>query len=836
MVIMPDSKNLERQSATGSAGELVKVDGVLLEADYTTINEIVKIRLTIKGLDGKAYEAIDDEFRPYFYFVPSGEAALNSVKAMVSAGNASRITELVKEPRSIFGKQVNSYRVYVSNPTDVPKVAESLRNMGDTYEYDIPFSKRYLIDKEMTPLTDSVFTLKKAGNMLLFIGYEQKQGPPSDLNLNTMCFDIETYSPLGIPRPEKDPVIMLSYSYVSKGKKGNGVITFKKIDRDFVEYVKDEAELYERFAERVSELDIDIISGYNSANFDIWYLAERAKALKMDFNLGRFGNETRIERHGLVNKVKIGGRVHIDMYLVVKFIAVVGAAESILKLNSYTLKNVYDAISKDEKLTVEKTKGQKWKDINELWNGGAEDLGLLADYNLSDSESLRKVYETFVPITIELSRTTGNSLSDVAVSTTGQLVEFMLMRYAHEFKELIPNKPTEREIKSRLMNPIEGAYVKTPDPGIYENLAIFDFRGLYPSIIISHNIDPSALCSTCTDYYESPTGDKFDKNKKVIMPTILDLLVKQRAEVKKLYKKDKGSIFLGSRSQALKITSNSFYGYLGYARSRWYSRECASSVTAYGRQYIHNTIEQAESSGFRVIYGDTDSIVMLLGGKSKEEATSFVAEFNKKLPGSMELELEDFYRRGIFVGKKTEKGTITGAKKKYALITESGYIKIRGFELVRRDWSKVARDTQRKVLETILKEGSPEKAIQIVKDIIKELREGRVPLVDLAISTQLRKGIDSYDSKSPELAAAKDAVESGVKTKEEVEHAVISYVITRHGDSISDKAKLIERATDYDPDYYINHQVVPATMKILRELNYSEDEIKGLGKQKKLGE
>ncbi|EQD61690.1 DNA polymerase Pol2, partial [mine drainage metagenome] len=166
-------------------------------------------------------------------------------------------------------------------------------------------------------------------------------------------------------------------------------------------------------------------------------------ALKIDFNISRFDGETRIEKHGLVDKVKIGGRVHIDMYLVVKFVAVVGAAESILKLNSYTLKNVYDAISKDEKLTVEKTKGQKWKDINELWDAGPEGLELLADYNLSDSESLRKVYETFVPIMIELSRTTGNSISDVSVSTTGQLVEYMLMKYAHEFNELIPNKPTE---------------------------------------------------------------------------------------------------------------------------------------------------------------------------------------------------------------------------------------------------------------------------------------------------------------------------------------------------------------------------------------------------------
>ncbi|MCL4404421.1 DNA-directed DNA polymerase, partial [Candidatus Marsarchaeota archaeon] len=574
---MPDSGMRSAEVELTNGQGAIKLKGMLLEADYVTINEIVKIRLTIKGSDGTAYEAIDEGFRPYFYFSPRNPDSLSRLKGMIGSP-ASQITSVEPDPRSIFGKQLDSYRVYVRNPTDVPKTAESIRNLGETYEYDIPFAKRYLIDMDIPPLTDGTFTLEKANGYFLFKGFEKSESMPSDYNLNTMCFDIETYSSLGIPRPEQDPVIMISYTYTSHGKRGNGVITFKKINRPFVEYVENEEEMLKRFIKRVSDLDIDIISGYNSANFDLKYLTERAKALKMDFNLSRFSGETRIERHGLVDKVKIGGRVHIDMYLVVKFIAVVGAAESILKLNSYTLKNVYDAISKDEKLTVEKTAGQKWKDINELWNGSAEDLELLADYNLSDSESLRKVYETFMPITVELSRTTGNSLSDVAVSTTGQLVEFMLMRYAHEFNELIPNKPTEYEIKSRLMDPIEGAYVKTPDPGIYENLAIFDFRGLYPSIIISHNIDPSSLCKDCTDYYESPTGDKFSKSRKAIIPTILDLLIKQRAEVKKLYKKDKDNIFLGSRSQALKITSNSFYGYMGYARSRWYSRECAASV------------------------------------------------------------------------------------------------------------------------------------------------------------------------------------------------------------------------------------------------------------------
>ena len=311
------------------------------------------------------------------------------------------------------------------------------------------------------------------------------------------------------------------------------------------------------------------------------------------------------------------------------------------------------------------------------------------------------------------------------------------------------------------------------------------------------------------------------------------MLIDQRAEVKKLYKKNPDDKYLGSRSPALKILSNSFYGYLGYARSRWYSRDCAGSVTAYGRQYIKDTIKAAEEEGFRVIYGDTDTVVLLLGNKTKDDALAFLKKFNSKLPENMELEVEDFYRRGVFVGRKAESG-IAGAKKKYAFISESGRIKIRGFELVRRDWSRIARDTQRKVLEAILKEGSAEKAADIVKQVIQQLKGGKVPLSELAINTQLRKGIDSYDSKSPELGAARKAVKAGLKRKDEVEEAVISYVITKHGSSISDKAELEEFAKDYDPDYYINHQVLPATMRILKELNFNEDELKGLGTQKKL--
>ena len=109
-----------------------------------------------------------------------------------------------------------------------------------------------------------------------------------------------------------------------------------------------------------------------------------------------------------------------------------------------------------------------------------------------------------------------------------------------------------------------------------------------------------------------------------------------------------------------------------------------------------------------------------------------------------------------------------------------------------------------------------------------------MPISELAISTQLRKGIDTYDAKSPELAAAQKAIGKGLKTREELEHSVIEYVITKHGSSISEKAELAEFATDYDANYYIEHQVIPATMRILKELHVNEEDLVGKGKQKKL--
>ena len=112
---------------------------------------------------------------------------------------------------------------------------------------------------------------------------------------------------------------------------------------------------------------------------------------------------------------------------------------------------------------------------------------------------------------------------------------------------------------------------------------------------------------------------------------------------------DEKFAFLDARQNSLKLLANSFYGYLGFFGARWYSIDCARSVTAWGRFYIHKVINKAQKEGFFVLYSDTDSVFLTLDGRAKNEAQNFAQSVNLELPGLMELEYEGYYPAGIFV-------------------------------------------------------------------------------------------------------------------------------------------------------------------------------------------
>ncbi|MBN2121496.1 hypothetical protein JW721_00350 [Candidatus Micrarchaeota archaeon] len=788
---------------------------VLLDASYSMQDGKCYAKLEVKG---RKAATLYYEYEPYFYVDAPQSAAgtVASVRAKARDGEIVFPKKVESAEREVEGKKKKLLKVICSAPSHVPVLEKEIGL--PCYEYSIPFGRRFMMDFGLMPL--SVIRYKRNGKYITrFMG---SAGDGSG-KLNVMAFDIETYNPEGAPLDGRDPAVMVSYS---NGKK-HGVLSWKEVPgKGFVEAVSGEKELIERFCALLGELDVDILTAYNSTNFDLPYLKERAKRLKTELALGRDGTSYRAVKRGLIQPLKIRGRVHVDLYPSVRFFGFTG----MIKTGDYTLKNVYSAITGKKKLMVERA------DIWKMWDNGGKELEELSDYSLMDADSTFEIGEHILPIQMELSEIAGLPLFDVAYATSGQMVEALLMREAISSKMIVPPKPSGAAVNARSKNPIQGAYVKLPEPGIYENIAVFDFRGLYPSIICSYNIDPGTIDKE-GESWESPTGARFLKKPMGLVPRVLGGLIERRGKVKgELKKLKKGSKEYNrayARSYALKILANSFYGYLGYARSRWYNRSCAESITALGRKHIMETEKMANDEGFRVLYSDTDSVFLLLGNKKKEDAMAFLEKVNSSLPGKMELELEDFYTRGVFVSKKHQKET-TGAKKKYAMLSEDGSVKIRGFELVRRDWSRVARETQRKVLEAILKEGSKEKAMGIVQETISRLRNGEVPLEEVAIYTQLKKKPENYGIVSPELSAAKKAIKRGKKIGR---GSIVAYVITRNGkSSISDRSELLEFAQNYDAQYYIDKQVLPSVMKILKELGYDEYELKHGGKQKGLGD
>jgi DNA polymerase I len=536
-------------------------------------------------------------------------------------------------------------------------------------------------------------------------------------------------------------------------------------------------------------------------------------------SLGMDRSPVKLERRGMNLGARVRGRPHIDMYPVCR---------QLFNLSRYTLEDVYLEITGKEKRDI------KVGEMAGIWdNPERGKFKEILEYAMSDASSTLEIALNLLPLHYGISRITRELMYQSSRAGSGQRVESLLIKKAFEKNILVPNKPSDRIVNDRQRTTYIGAYVVEPKKGIHDNILLFDFRSLYPSIIISHNIDPSTIdCKCCPkDSHKSPTGHYFCRREKGFIPETLDELVQRRIAVKKKLDGEKDpekQRFLDVEQQALKLLANSMYGYFGFPRARWYSRDCAESITALGRKYIHHTIDLVPRFGFEVIYGDTDSVYLVKPDfvdrkKIMENAGSFLDEINSELPEAMELEFEGFYPRGIFI-----------TKKRYALVDEKGKLIVKGLETRRRDWANIAKDTQEGVLDALLKDKNPDKAAAIVKDVVQDIKSGRVSLEDLTINTQITRGMAEYKAEGPHIQAAKRAMKKGLEFKQ---GDIVTYVVTKKGSSISDKARVIDLVEegDYDPDYYINNQVLPAVLRILEALGYSEDELKGLGKQMKLG-
>jgi len=421
--------------------------------------------------------------------------------------------------------------------------------------------------------------------------------------------------------------------------------------------------------------------------------------------------------------------------------------------------------------------------------------------------------EATINYPMQLSALTGLPLDQVMTAAVGFRVDSYLIKQAHRVGELIPTKIEQPFYTYR------GALVLEPKTGLHDNIVVLDFTSMYPSLMRTYNLSPDTLVKPGESFSEDSVftipevNHRFHKKPDGFYRIVLALLIEQRKAVKKeMDGLDEGStryVVLRERERAVKILTNACYGYAGWAGARWYAKEVAESATALGRDVINKTIAKADSLGLEVIYGDTDSIFVVDDRKKVNQLEAWT-----KKEFDLDIKREHEYTRVLF----------TEAQKRYAGLLPDNTLDIVGLEVVRGDWSDIARKVQEQVLMRILRDQSTEKAVEDVRTTIRRLRHNEVPMSDLTIRKTLTKPIEDYAVRAPHVEVAKILLKQGwdlgVGDK-------VAYVIAKGPGKLFQKAKPSSQVTaaEVDADYYVDNQIEPAAMRILERFGVSENQL-----------
>jgi len=808
----------------------MKIEFIPLDYESFDFNDKNFVRIIGRNEKGKRI-CLVDSIDAYFWVILKEGLSKSKIEEIqkkienIRVEKPGRKTHVEKTSvfnKNYMGKEVKAIKVFITNYKDAHDVADKIdySEVDKRRAYDIPIVTKYIMDKKLCPLNWYEIEGEIEANDLdvdLCLRVDKiKNIGMREFTPKILAYDIEASE----FEAENGEILMISL-YGTDYKK---VLTWKRCSKkqDFVECFKSEEEMIEKFVKYVKEYSPDLLVGYFSDGFDLPYIKIRAEANKIKLNLGLDNKQPSFSRGRIVSG-KIAGIVHVDIY---RFIET--AYSQYMQSETLSLDDVANELlgNKKKKFDFSKLGKMKEDDWNEFF-----------EYNLHDSYLTFSLAEKIWPDISEFSKIIQEPIFDVTRDGMSSNVENHILHNLERFNEIPEKRPIHDEIeKRRAMPKYEGAFVFQPIPGIYENITFFDFTSMYSSVIVSYNLSLSTYSTEKEkEFLEVDLGKEgkahFSKNKG-FFSIILEEIIEKRKKCKKEYN-EKPSPILKARSNAYKLLANASYGYLGFFGARYYCRPAAASVAALARKSIIDTIEKIKNKGHRVIYSDTDSIAFLYD--DKKEVLAMLKDINERLPGIMELDLEDFYKRGIFVLKKTkDKGEQTGAKKKYALIDEKGKMKIKGFETVRRDWCTLVRELQSKVLEIILMEGNEKKALELVKESIKKLKERKIEKEKIMIRTQLKKPLSEYKSITPHVIAGQKLKEKGVPIKIGM---LVEYFISETRERkalVREKVKLPDEKGEYNIDYYLNNQLIPSVENILDVFGVKIQDVADGSSQKKL--
>jgi len=813
----------------------MEIEFIPLDYDYFDFEG--RSYLKVIGRDGKGNRVcVIDKFEPYFWAILDEGVKSERIKEIreqiegIRIESKGRITNVLKtevEDKNLLGKSAKAIKIFISNYKDGHSVADEIdfQEIVARREYDLSLITKYIMQRKMLPLQWHTITgekieegqfegfLDKLEVELIINAEKIQKSSEKEFKPKILAYDIETDEfEIG-----KGEIVMISL-YGENFKK---VLAWKKCTekQDYVECFKSEKEMLKKFVEYVKTESADILVGYFSDGFDLPYLRERARENGIKLSLGLDGSSPTFSR-GKIASGSIAGIVHVDLYRFIETVFSQYLQSETLGLNEVALELIGEGKKEHEFKHSKKIKENEWEEYFE--------------YNLQDSILTYKLAQKFWPDMLEFSRILQEPLFEITRDGMSQLVENYIIHNLEKFNEVCQKRPIHDEIQSRMTREkYEGAFVFQPIPALYENLVMFDFTSYLPSIIVSFNLSASTLLAKKEkDALEVNVGERkfYFSKEKGFFPQMLEEIINLRKKYKKEYSEEKNPIKL-ARSNAYKLLANASYGYQGFFGARYYCPEASASTTALSQEFIKSMIEKTNREDFKVVYADTDSFCCLLNKHNKEEALEFLKKLNKDLPGIMEIDLEDFYKRGIWVSKKSGEA---GAKKKYALIDHKGKIKIRGFETVRRDWCTLARNLQSYILKKVLEEGNEKSSLEYFNKIVKDLKERKIDRKEIMIRTQLKKPISEYKSISPHVIAAQKMKDAG----EPVDVGMlVEYFIAETRETkklVREKVKLPDETGEYNIKYYLEHQIIPAVENIFEVFGISVKEESSGKKQMKL--
>ncbi len=729
-----------------------------------------RFTLTLHGraVTGEVVHIQITEYRPSFYTPRSTSSVLT----------ARAVERHCLPLKSLDGEEVDCLRF--ASLAALRETARRIRSAaGRVYESDVYPVDRFLMEHHVKGCFEVQGTATRRGKSVEFVNPRIRSADAA-IALTVLSVDIETHVAGGT-----------IYSIACSGTANVVLMVGQEPDTATVRFFPDEAAVLRAFLAQVAVEDPDVIVGWNVVDFDLAFIQRRCMALGVPFSMGRSTTARILPADPLRKRpalARVPGRVVLDVPVMLR--------TSFHTFREYSLDFVASEMLGKRKL-VRESGAKKIAAIDQLY---ASDKLALAHYNLEDALLTREIFDkaAILPDLVERAKLCGHRLDRVGGSVAA--FDYLYLPRLHQAGYVARDVA---DVPSSTLS-LPGGYVMDSRPGMHENVLLFDFRSLYPSIIMTFHIDPLGLASKASERISNPVGPSFARDEH-ILPGIIAELLAARDRAKQTNN--------APLSQAIKIIMNSFYGVLGTTGCRFFAADLASTITGIGQHVLRETSAHIEqTSGCPVIYGDTDSLFVLLGAGQEQvaaqRATGIVDEVNQWLRSQLKarfgaesvllLQLERHFR---YFFMPTIRGSTQGSKKRYcgALERDDGslHLAFTGLESARTDWTDLAQQVQHELYMRVFTHRPVER---YVAETVAALRRGQLDDM-LVYRKRIRKPLSEYTHNIPPHVKAAQLLETPPR--------VIAYVITRNG------PQPVEQRTDaLDYGHYITTQIRPVFEQI----------------------